>query len=200
MSQHVKWLCVYCGSGTGVNPAYAEAAESLGRAMADAKIGLVYGGGSLGLMGVLARAVLHHGGRVTGIIPDFLIAREHMLHEVEDMIVTTSMHERKQLMFDRAHAFVALPGGVGTLEELVEQLTWSQLGQHSKPIVLANIDGFWQPLMALIDHMQEEDFIRSGLSVEFKVVEQVELILPTLEDMARLAASRADEETVVSKF
>ncbi len=200
MSQHVKWLCVYCGSGEGVNPAYAEAADALGRAMAEANVGLIYGGGKIGLMGVLARAVLRHGGRVTGIIPDFLIAREQMLRDVEELIVTTSMHERKQLMFDRADAFLALPGGVGTLEELVEQLTWSQLGQHAKPIVLANIEEFWQPLLALIDHMREEEFIRKGLSVDFEVVDRVEHILPALEDMARRAAVRADEETVVSKF
>jgi len=200
MSDDVKWICVYCGSGEGVNPAYAAAAEELGAAMAAARIGLVYGGGAVGLMGVLARSVLASGGRVTGIIPDFLIAKEHILHDLQDVIVTDTMHERKQLMFERADAFVALPGGIGTLEELVEQLTWAQLGQHAKPIVLADIDRFWQPLLALIDHMRREAFIRSGLNIEFEVVAHAAEIVPAVLAMAGRRAARAAEETVASKF
>jgi len=133
--------------------------------MAEAEIGLVYGGGSVGLMGTLARTVLDHGGQVTGIIPDFLRDRERMFDDVTELIVTEDMHERKMAMFERAEAFVALPGGIGTLEELVEQLTWAQLGQHEKPVLLANIEGFWQPLIDLLEHMRDERFIRNGMEV-----------------------------------
>ena len=139
----LRSICVYCGSSFGTRPTYIESAQRIGADMARAGVRLVYGGGDVGLMGATARAVIDHGGSVTGIIPKFLQRRERMLTEVEDLIVTDDMHERKRLMFERADAFVALPGGVGTLEELVEQMTWAQLGQHRKPIVLANIDGFW---------------------------------------------------------
>lgn len=166
----VRSICVYCGSGPGENPAYAAAARTLGRAMAENGIRLVYGGGGLGLMGEVARATLEAGGKVTGIIPEFLVEREHMLKEVTDLLVTADMHERKKLMFERSDAFVALPGGIGTLEELVEQLTWAQLGQHSKPIVVANIAEFWTPFLGLLDHMRTEAFIRRGLDVRFNVV------------------------------
>jgi uncharacterized protein (TIGR00730 family) len=176
----VRAICVYCGSGPGVNPAYLAAAETLGRDMADAGIGLVYGGGSLGLMGATARSVLAHGGRVTGIIPQFLSEKERMLREAHELIVTTDMHERKKLMYERADAFVALPGGIGTLEELVEQLTWAQLGRHTKPIVLANIDGFWKPFLTLLAHMRQEAFIRAGLDVRFVTVDRAEAILPAV--------------------
>ena len=174
-------VCVYCGSGSGLNPAYAVAARVLGRALADAGISLVYGGGSVGLMGTLARAVLDGGGHVTGVIPHFLKDRERLFSDVTELIVTADMHERKMLMFERAQAFVALPGGVGTLEELVEQMTWSQLGQHEKPILLANIDGFWQPLVSLLDHMREERFIRTGMEVSCLVTNRAEEIVPKLQ-------------------
>jgi uncharacterized protein (TIGR00730 family) len=131
--RRIRNICVYCGSNAGTNPAYATAALQLGQSMADAGIGLVYGGGGLGLMGELARSVLAHGGRVTGIIPAFLSKKERMLRDVTELIVVDDMHQRKKLMFDKSDAFVALPGGIGTLEELVEQLTWAQLGRHSKP-------------------------------------------------------------------
>ena len=192
----VRAICVYCGSGKGNNPAYAKAAHVLGSGMAAEGISLVYGGGGLGLMGEVARAVLAGGGRVTGIIPQFLSDKERMLREVQELIVTEDMHERKRLMFDRSDAFVALPGGIGTLEELVEQLTWAQLGRHSKPIILANIDGFWQPLLGLLAHMRGEAFIRTGLDVRFVTVDRAEDIVPAAqaaasnkpEDKARLAA------------
>ena len=150
----IKTVCVYCGSGSGSNPRFVEAAIALGKVFAENNIRLVYGGGSVGLMGAVAKSVLDHGGSVTGIIPDFLRARENSLTRVQEMIVTPDMHERKRLMFERSDAFVALPGGVGTLEELVEQLTWQQLGRHSKPVLLANIDNFWEPLLALLTHMR----------------------------------------------
>ena len=159
-------ICVYCGSGPGKNPAYVEAARAFGRILAKSRIGLVYGGGSLGLMGEIARSVLNHGGHVTGIIPGFLSEREHMLIEAQELIVVDDMHQRKQLMFVKSDAFVALPGGLGTLEEFVEQLTWSQLGRHAKPIVLANIEGFWDPLLVLFDRMGAEGFIRAGPRAE----------------------------------
>ena len=159
-------VCVYCGSGSGKNRAYEAAAHELGRAMAEAGIDLVYGGGSIGLMGAVARSVLAHGGRVTGIIPRFLEQREEMMTGVTELNVTADMHSRKQLMFERAQAFVALPGGIGTLEEVVEMMTWSQLGRHRKPVLLANIEGFWQPLKRLLQHMTDEAFIRPGFEVD----------------------------------
>ena len=171
-------VCVYCGSGPGKNPAYVAAAKTLGKALAGAGIALVYGGGGLGLMGETAKAVIAHGGKVTGIIPQFLSEKERMLREAHELIVTEDMHQRKRLMFDRSDAFVALPGGIGTLEELVEQLTWAQLGRHKKPIVLANIDGFWNPFLSLLKHMQDEAFIRAGLEVRFVTVDRAEDILP----------------------
>lgn len=176
----IRRICVYCGSGPGKNPAYAEAARELGQEMAGRGIGLVYGGGSLGLMGIVARSVLEHGGHVTGIIPQFLKDREQMLREVQEAIVTANMHERKMLMFEKADAFVALPGGIGTLEETVEMTTWAQLDQHRKPIVLANIDNFWDPFITLIDHMREEAFVRAGLEVAIDIAATAADIVPTV--------------------
>jgi uncharacterized protein (TIGR00730 family) len=182
-SRALRNVCVYCGSGVGENPIYAEAAHTLGRALGENGIGLVYGGGGLGLMGEVARAALAAGGSVTGIIPEFLTVREHMLREVTDLIVTRDMHERKRQMYERSDAFVALPGGIGTLEELVEQLTWSQLGQHSKPIVVANIADFWTPFLNLLAHMRKEAFIRPGLEVRFGVVTQASEIVPRVQSL-----------------
>jgi hypothetical protein len=184
LQRSVHNICVYCGSGKGNSPAYAGAARVLGRSLAEHDIGLVYGGGGLGLMGEVARATLAAGGHVTGIIPEFLTEREHMLREVSELIVTRDMHDRKKLMFERSDAFVALPGGVGTLEEIVEQLTWSQLGRHTKPIVIANIAGFWNPFLSLLQHMREEAFIRSGLEVRFSVVEEAQRIVPAVIEAA----------------
>ncbi len=174
----LRSICVYCGSGHGLNPSYRAAAAILGRMLAENNISLVYGGGSLGLMGEVAKSTLDHGGKVTGIIPEFLMSKEQALDRVTELIVTTDMHERKRLMFDRSDAFVALPGGIGTLEELVEQLTWSQLGRHAKPIIVANIDGFWTPFLELLRHMKSDTFIRPGLDVRFTVVEQAVQIVP----------------------
>lgn len=171
-------ICVYCGSGPGLNPAYVEAARRLGAALALEGIGLVYGGGSLGLMGEVARATLKGGGRVIGIIPEFLVQRERMLTEVSELIVTANMHERKMTMFERADGFVALPGGIGTLEELIEISTWAQLDQHAKPIILANIENYWALLIQLLAHMRAEQFIRAGLEVHFDVVDTPEAIIP----------------------
>jgi len=196
----IRNICVYCGSGEGRNPTYARAARMLGKSMAETGIGLVYGGGGLGLMGEVARSVLAHGGRVTGIIPAFLSNKEKMLKEVAELIVTSDMHERKRLMFERSDAFVALPGGIGTLEELIEQLTWSQLGQHDKPIVLANIDDFWAPLLGLLGHMRQEAFIRPGLEVRFLVVDQAAQIVPTIVATAQPRADAAEDAALAAKF
>ena len=181
----IKSICVYCGSGPGTNPAFIDSARKFGRILAENKIGLVYGGGSIGLMGAIAESVVDNGGTVTGIIPDFLTSREFMFRRAQEMVVTRDMHERKRLMFERADAFVALPGGVGTLEELVEQITWAQLGRHKKPILIANIDRFWEPLCLLIDHMKAMQFIRAGLTFNLLVAERVEDILPKLSEALR---------------
>src|SRR3982074_1359322 len=129
----IKTVCVYCGSGPGTNPRFIEAATAFGKALAETGVGLVYGGGSIGLMGAVAKATLDRGGTVTGTSPDFLTQRENALGGAQELIVPHDMHERKRLMFERSDAFVALPGGIGTLEELVEQLTWAQLGRPSTP-------------------------------------------------------------------
>jgi uncharacterized protein (TIGR00730 family) len=190
MMSKIKTVCVYCGSGPGTDPRFVEAAIALGKNLAENGVRLVYGGGSLGLMGAVASSVLDHGGTVTGIIPDFLTLRENALKRVQEMIVTPDMHERKRLMFERSDAFVALPGGIGTLEELVEQLTWQQLGRHSKPILIANIAGFWEPLLGLLTHMRATQFIRPTLAIEILKAERVEDILPRLQ----AAANKASEE------
>jgi uncharacterized protein (TIGR00730 family) len=184
----IKSICVYCGSGPGTDPAFMEAARAFGRILAENRIRLVYGGGSAGLMGACAEAVLDHGGQVTGIIPDFLTDREHMLMRAQERIITRDLHERKRLMFEKADAFVALPGGVGTLEELVEQLTWAQLGRHRKPILIADIEHFWEPLCALLDHMEKLQFIRAGLKVNLLVAQRIEDVLPKLQAAARALA------------
>jgi uncharacterized protein (TIGR00730 family) len=185
----IRAVCVYCGSSAGADPAFAAAARALGKILADNRIRLVYGGGSIGMMGALAGAVLAHGGNVTGVIPELLVNKEHMLAGAQEIIVTRDMHERKRVMFEKADAFVALPGGIGTLEELVEQLTWAQLGHHRKPILLANIAGFWNPLLELLDHMTALGFLHSVSRLNYLIVDDVEDILPSL----RKAAARAVE-------
>jgi uncharacterized protein (TIGR00730 family) len=171
-------LCVYCGSAPGRDPAYVLAAQTLGQAMAEAGIGLVYGGGSLGLMGETARAVIAAGGHVTGIIPEFLVSKERMQEGVHELIVTRTMHERKMAMFERSTGFVALPGGIGTLEELAEILTWSQLKQHARPVVLCNVTGFWDSLLTLMKHMTAEGFIRAGFEVHLDVADSASDVIP----------------------
>lgn len=178
---HLSSVCVYCGSGLGANPVHAEAARILGQSMAEAGVRLVYGGGSVGLMGTVARSVLDAGGAVTGIIPGFLRSRERPFDDLTELVVTEDMHERKRIMFERADAFVALAGGVGTLEELVEQMTWAQLGRHEKPVLLANIHGFWDPLIRLLDAMRREKFIRADLEVAMLIAKRAEDIVPMLQ-------------------
>ncbi|HEX5508412.1 MAG TPA: TIGR00730 family Rossman fold protein [Pseudolabrys sp.] len=186
----IKRICVYCGSGPGTDPAFVTAAGAFGKILADNRIGLVFGGGSAGIMGAVAQSAIEHGGEVTGVIPEFLVVRERAMREADNLIITPNLHERKQKMFELADAFVALPGGVGTLEELVEQLTWAQLGRHRKPILIANVKGFWNPLRALFEHMKKLEFIRNGLEFNLLVADTVEDILPKLE----AAAARLPED------
>ena len=195
----VETVCVYCGSGFGRDPAFAKAARDLGAALAAEGVGLVYGSGNVGLMGTVAQAALDGGGHVTGIIPDFLKSRERMLDAVQETIVVGDMHTRKRLMFERSDAFVALPGGIGTLEELVEQMTWAQLGQHRKPILLLSIGGFWTPLLDLLDHMASEQFIRPGLELSYLVAEDVRQVMPMLREALADAPPTPQAEAFVSE-
>ncbi len=194
----IRNVCVYCGSSNGNDARFGDAAEELGRALAAGGVGLVYGGGGEGLMGRLARSTLAAGGYVTGIIPNFLVRKEHALTAAQEMVVVDTMHERKQAMFDRADAFVALPGGAGTLEELVEQLTWAQLNRHVKPILLADIGGFWRPLLALFAHMRIKGFIREGFDLRYLVAEQIEDVLPMLRAAAERRSAEREPQDAVS--
>ena len=156
----MRRICVYCGSNVGENPIYRETAQAVGTLLASEGIGLVYGGGNVGLMGVLADAALAAGGEVIGIIPDGLFSREVGHPGLTEIRVVTTMHERKALMADLSDGFIALPGGMGTLDELFEILTWAQLGIHAKPCGLLNVAGYFNPLIALLDHMVAEKFLR----------------------------------------
>jgi len=186
----IRTVCVYCGSGPGTDPAFIQAARRFGEILAREKIGLVYGGGSVGMMGAVAASVLQHGGHVTGVIPEFLKTKERVETGAQEVIITPDMHVRKQTMFERADAFVALPGGIGTLEELVEQMTWAQLGRHKKPILILNISKFWDPLRALLEHMQRLEFMRS---FSLLVADTADDILPKL----RAAAATVSEKEKV---
>ena len=180
----IEAVCVYCGSSPGQKPVYADAARALGNTLADNGIRLVYGGGSVGLMGITARTVIERGGYVTGIIPKFLADREVMLRDAHDLVLTEDMHERKRTMFDRSDAFIALPGGIGTLEELVEMMTWAQLGRHRKPILVANVDGFWNPFVDLLDHMIDQQFVTKRFVETIAIVSSIDEIVPRLKQMA----------------
>lgn len=193
-------ICVYCGSGFGTDPAFKSAANELGKSMADAGIRLVYGGGHVGLMGEVAKAVKDNGGYVTGIIPRFLKDREIMFEDADENIVVDDMHTRKRMMFEKSDAFVALPGGVGTLEELIEQLTWAQLGRHTKPIIIADIKGFWRPLITLMAHMRNYEFIREGLEVNYAVAEHARDILPMIAQKIQYRPRGEDSGTSLTKM
>lgn len=196
----IRTVCVYCGSATGTDPVFVDTARELGKRLALADVRLVYGGGNLGLMGTVARAVLEHGGSVTGIIPEFLKERESLITDAQETIIVPDMHTRKQLMFERADAFIALPGGVGTLEELVEQLTWAQLGRHSKPILLLDVDGFWRPLLTLLAHMRFHGFIRPGAEVHYLVAERPSEVLPMLIKASERGAGREEDAEIIERF
>ena len=178
----ISSVCVYCGSRKGDDPVWRRAAERLGHGLAERGIGLVYGGGTIGLMGEIANAALAAGGRVTGIIPTHLDKHEIGHRGVTELLVVESMHERKRLMFERSDAFVVLPGGIGTLDETFEIVTWRQLHLHDKPILLVNQDGYWEPFLKLIDHIVDRDFASVGIRRLFQVVDDVDDVFAALQD------------------
>jgi hypothetical protein len=177
----ISALCVYCGSAVGNDPAYRAAATALGTAMAARGIGLVYGGGRIGLMGVVADAVLAGGGKVTGIIPEHLQRREVGHQEITELRIVSSMHERKRLMSEIADGFVVLPGGLGTLDETLEIVTWRQLELHDKPIVIADFGGYWRPLLGLVDAVIAGGFARPTCRDLFTVADSVEGVFRALD-------------------
>jgi len=179
-------VCVYCASSDAADPAFLAAASQLGAAIAGEGLRLVYGGGGVGLMGACARAAHAAGGRVLGVIPDFLTSQERQLTTVETVVVT-SMHERKMMMFEASDAFAILPGAIGTLEEVIELLSWRRLGLHAKPIVFLDIKGFWQPLFVLFEHILEQKLMPIEFRETWRTVERVEDILPMLRGMPTLA-------------
>lgn len=182
----IRSICIYCGSSSGHDARFRLSAAELGRRIGEAGIDLVYGGGNIGLMGVVADAALAAGGRVIGVIPEDLKDAELAHPGLHELVVVTSMHERKRAMFERAEAFVALPGGPGTLDEIIEIITWRQLRLHGKPVVIVDDGGYWQPLIGLIDHSIQHGFARVSLRGLFTVVERAEDVLPVL---ARLPAA-----------
>jgi uncharacterized protein (TIGR00730 family) len=184
----IRSICVYCGSSTGNDVAFVEAGEKLGAAIAKAGLELIYGGGTNGVMGAVGLSALKNGGKVGAIIPKFLTNRESTTNALaifEDLTVTETMHERKHAMFQRSDAFVALPGGIGTVEEIVEIMTWAQLGQHRKPMVFANILGFWNPMLSMIEHMEKVGFLHSRHLIQPIVVDRVEDIIPAIQNATR---------------
>jgi uncharacterized protein (TIGR00730 family) len=199
----IQSVCVYCGSQPGNSPVYVEAAKLLGKSLAENGIRLVYGGGTRGIMGTVARAVIEHGGSVTGIIPTFLIDQEasrHELGELSEVIVVKDMHERKQMMFERSDAFVTLPGGIGTLEEIAEIMTWAQIGRHTKPMVLANVDGFWKPLLDLMQHMLDEGFIHHANMLRPLLIDRAEDIVPAIIERAKGESNPEGDAEIIKKL
>ncbi|MGY1529970.1 LOG family protein [Luteimonas sp. A649] len=186
----MKSLCVYCGSNSGIRPAYAERAIALGTRMARDGIRLVYGGGNIGLMGTIADAVLAAGGEVTGVIPKQLLDMEVAHLGLTELEVVGSMHERKSRMFDLADGFVALPGGFGTLEEIIEMLTWRQLGIGDKPCGILDIEGYYQPLVAMMDRMVEERFLHPGQREDLWTGQDIDAMLDWMRDYQPASASK----------
>jgi uncharacterized protein (TIGR00730 family) len=190
----IRSVCVYCGSSPGRDETYVKAGHLLGRSIARSGLRLVYGGGTKGIMGAVAEGALRAGGKVTGIIPRFLINREateSALDRLDELLITENMHERKHRMFEKSDAFVALPGGIGTVEEIVEVMTWAQLGHHRKPIVFGNVGGFWDPMLTLLDHMAAEGFIHTAQRVKPLVVDDPEAIVAAI----MVAGSSVDAPT-----
>ena len=193
-SAPIQSICVYCGSSPGRDEIYAKAGHLLGRSLAKSGLRLVYGGGTKGIMGAVAGGALKAGGKVTGIIPRFLInkeATETVLDRLDELLITDNMHERKHKMFEKSDAFVALPGGIGTVEEIVEVMTWGQLGHHRKPIVFGNVNGFWDPMLSLLDHMAAEGFIHTAKRVQPLVINDPEAIVAAI----MVAGSSVDAPT-----
>lgn len=200
----IRSVCVYCGSSTGRDEAYLKAGHLLGRSLAKSGLRLVYGGGTKGIMGAVCEGALQAGGAVTGIIPRFLMnkeATETALGRLSELVVTENMHERKHIMFEKSDAFVALPGGIGTVEEIVEIMTWAQLGHHRKPIVFGNVNGFWNPMMALMEHMAAEGFIHTAQRVQPLVVDDPEAIVAAILTAASTNGISAEgDEAVLGKL
>jgi len=192
MASQVDSVCVFCGSSDAADPAYLRAAAELGQALAAADLRLVYGGGGVGLMGACARAAHEAGGRVLGVIPGFLVGREQALESVEHVVVA-NMHERKMMMFERADAFVVLPGGVGTLEEVVELLSWRRLDLHAKPVVFYNPGGFWRPLFDLFQHTVDARLTPPEFMHAWTATDRIADIVPLL------AAAPGDGADAVAK-
>lgn len=179
VTERVESVCVFCGSSDAADPAYLRAAASLGRGLAEAGLKLIYGGGGVGLMGACATAADEAGGRVLGIIPDFLMGREQALARVEHVVVA-NMHQRKMMMFDKADAFVVLPGGIGTLEEVVELLSWRRLDLHAKPVVFYNPDNFWRPLFDLFQHTVDARLTPPEFMNAWSVADHIDDVVPAL--------------------
>jgi len=199
----IQSICVYCGSQPGRDPAYISAGRALGKSIAAHGLRLVYGGGTKGIMGAVAAGVLANGGQVTGIIPEFLVdmeATRHSLGQLNELIVTQDMHERKHKMFERSDAFVTLPGGIGTLEEIVEIMTWGQLGRHQKPMVFANVGGFWDPMLDLVRHMRDQGFIHRAHLVQPMVIPEIEDIVPAILERSEEQRPSAGEDAVISRL
>ncbi|QLF69969.1 TIGR00730 family Rossman fold protein [Peteryoungia desertarenae] len=199
----IRSVCVYCGSQPGRDPVFMNAGRELGRAIAENGLRLVYGGGTKGIMGAVASGVLSAGGQVTGIIPQFLVdmeATRHSLGQLSELIITEDMHQRKHTMFERADAFVTLPGGIGTLEEIVEIMTWAQLGRHEKPMVFANVNQFWQPMLELIDHMADAGFIHTAHKVKPLVIDNVADIIPQIMQRWADIDSPEGEQDVIARL
>ncbi len=195
----IRSICVYCGSSPGNHPDYARAATILGTAIANAGLRLVYGGGTTGIMGTVSNAALEAGGEVIGIIPEFLLPKEtsgHRKKPLTELIVTKDMHARKHILFEQSDAFVAMPGGIGTVEEIIEVMTWGQLGRHSKPMAFGNINGFWNPMITLINHMKSEGFIHTGHLVNPLVFDAADMIVPGILAAAKLQHNNVSQATI----
>ena len=195
----IRSVCVYCGSSPGRGDTYMEAGRALGRSLAENGLRLVYGGGTKGIMGAVASGTREAGGKVMGIIPRFLMnkeATESALQRLDELVITEDMHQRKHRMFEESDAFVALPGGIGTVEEIVEIMTWAQLGRHRKPMVFASIGGFWAPMLTLIDHMREEGFVHTAHLVQPLVVDTAEGVVPAIIEAAASNGSAGDPAVI----
>ncbi|PCH99308.1 MAG: TIGR00730 family Rossman fold protein [Alphaproteobacteria bacterium] len=178
----IKSLCVYCGSSGNVDDSFRNAASTMGKTMADAGVQLVYGGGHVGLMGLIADAVMDNGGEAIGIIPEHISSKEVQHKGLTELHVVDTMHTRKQMMVDKSDAFLILPGGIGTLDELCEIMTWRQLGIHDKPIIIANINGYWTPFLDMINHIIKAGFMRDGDEKLMIVVESLDEVMPALKE------------------
>ena len=200
----IRSICVYCGSSPGGDEAYLSAGRALGRTIARSGLRLVYGGGTKGIMGAVSEGALQAGGTVLGVIPRFLMtkeASERGLERLSELVVTDNMHQRKHIMFEQSDAFVALPGGIGTVEEIVEIMTWAQLGHHRKPIVFGNVKGFWNPMMALMEHMTQAGFIHTAQRVRPLLIDDPEAIVAAILTAATTNGISAEgDEAVLDKL